>query len=98
MVPASTLRYPSNFCINILYPQFFNSVPMDAQAIPFPIPDKTPQVMQMMFIMMIFTKQKKSVTKPTLLYKRLRVVVVCFHGYISWNDSIENISKKSIRF
>ena len=39
IVPGSTFKYGSNFCIVTLYPLFFNSLPNEAAVIPFPKPE-----------------------------------------------------------
>src|SRR5262245_65934035 len=44
IVPGSTLRYGSNFCICTLRPRAVSSRPSDAAVIPFPSDETTPPV------------------------------------------------------
>src|SRR5271165_4994462 len=50
MVPGSTLRYGSNFCIATLRPRFSSSVPSAAAVNPLPSELTTPPVTNMYFI------------------------------------------------
>ena len=51
MVPGSTFRYGSIFCIITEYPRAFSRCPKDAAVIPLPRDETTPPVTKMYFVM-----------------------------------------------